>query len=162
MSMNSTGFRDLFRAHAGDIHRFARFLTGSADAADDIVAETFLRAWAGRQNLRAATAKAYLLAIARNLARDHRRRAGRWIDAPPPEGAEGGRAETTLELSLTLEALAALPERYREALALAASGLPYEAIGRLLDLPLSTVKIRVHRARLMLQSALDADPRSSR
>ena len=162
MSINNAGFRDLYRAYAGDIHRFACFLTGSADAADDIVSETFLRAWAGRQNLRAATAKAYLLAIARNLARDRQRLARRWSDVTPPERAEEGQAETALELSQTLEALAALPEGYREALALAASGLAYEAIGRLLDLPLSTVKIRVHRARLMLQSARDAAPRSQR
>jgi RNA polymerase sigma-70 factor (ECF subfamily) len=160
--MDTTTFHDLYRAHAADIFRFARYLTGSDDAAEEIVSETFLRAWAGRSAVQVATAKAYLLAIARNLARDRHRHSRRWSAAPVPEQAVSGQVEASLELALTLEAFEALPATYREPLALAASGLGYDEIGRVLGLPLSTVKIRVHRARLMLQAARSSAPRSSR
>jgi RNA polymerase sigma-70 factor, ECF subfamily len=152
----ATTFHALYQAHAGDVFRFARFLTGSADAAADITSETFLRAWAGRDTIRVETAKAYLLAIARNLARDRGRAVSRVADAEVPDVPVAGNAEARLELNRTLAAIRALPPDYREPLVLAATGVGYEEIGRLLGLPLTTVKIRVHRARLKLGTALAA------
>lgn len=160
--MDTTTFHDLYRAHATDIFRFARYLTGSDDAAEEIVSETFLRAWAGRSAVKVETAKAYLLAIARNLAKDRHRHGRRWRGTPIPEPAVRARAETSLELTRTLEALGSLPPAYREPLALAASGLAYDEIGRVLGLPVGTVKIRVHRARLVLEATLQSGSRSSK
>ena len=75
--MERTAFNDIYEAHAADVRRFARYLSGSEDLADEITAETFLRAWTGNTPVRATTARAYLLAIARNLVTDERRRAAR-------------------------------------------------------------------------------------
>lgn len=144
-----------------DVYRFARYLTASEDAADEITSETFLRAWAGRETIRVETAKAYLLAIARNLARDRGRFAKRWPDAEMPDRSVAPNAEARIELRRTLEAVRALPVEYREPLMLAASGLGYDEIGRVLGIPVSTVKIRVHRARLKLTSATSGLPGSS-
>ena len=149
-----TAFHTLYEAHAADIYRFARFLTGSDDAAADITAETFMRAWVGRDKIRAPTAKAYLLAIARNLARDRGRAASQWRTAPMPDRPVASDADTRLELHRTLAAVRALPIEYREPLMLAASGAGYGEIARLLGISVSTVKIRVHRARLKLTSVL--------
>jgi hypothetical protein len=55
------------------VHRFALFLTGDAARADDLTADTFVRAWRARDRIQHATVKAYLLAIARNLFRDQLR-----------------------------------------------------------------------------------------
>jgi RNA polymerase sigma factor (sigma-70 family) len=85
--MQAATLHTLYEAHARDVFRFARFLTGSEDAAADITSETFLRAWAGRDAVRVETAKAYLLAIARNLCRDRGRSAQRWRAAPMPDRA---------------------------------------------------------------------------
>ena len=86
--MQRVTFHTLYDAHARDVFRFARYLTGDADAAADITSETFLRAWAGREAVRVETAKAYLLAIARNLCRDRGRQARRsrcrWRGGPRP------------------------------------------------------------------------------
>jgi RNA polymerase sigma-70 factor (ECF subfamily) len=150
--MQTTTFHGLYEAHARDVWRFARYLTGSADAADDITAETFLRAWAGRERVRVTTARAYLLAIARNLAADRARAGRRWADVPVPVRTVEPNAETTLELSRALDAVRALPPQYREPLTLVASGLSYQEAGEVLGLSISTVKIRVHRARLKLVS----------
>ena len=47
-AMQRATFHSLYEAHASDVFRFARYLTGDADAAADITSETFLRAWTGR------------------------------------------------------------------------------------------------------------------
>ena len=125
-------------------------------------APTFLRAWAGRSAIRVATAKAYLLAIARNLGRDRRRFARRWPGAEVPEGAVPPDVEARLELDRVLRAVRQLPAAYGEPLMLVANGLSYEEAGRVMNLPVTTVKIRVHRARLMMTQAMTAPPGSSR
>lgn len=145
-----------------DVYRFARFLTSSEDAAAEITSETFLRAWVGRETIRVETAKAYLLAIARNLARDRGRYAKRWPDAEMPDRSVAPNAEARIELRRTLEAVRALPVEYREPLMLAASGLSYDEIGRVLEIPVSTVKIRVYRARLKLTAMTAGSAGSSR
>lgn len=158
--MQAATFHSLYEAHAADVFRFARYLTGSADAAADVTSETFLRAWAGRDAVRVATAKAYLFAIARNLCRDRHRDASRWTTAPVPERAAPPDAEAKIELQRTFDAIAGLPIDYREPLLMAASGMSYDEIARLLGITTGTVKIRVHRARLKLVDMTAARPRS--
>jgi len=46
------GFHELYERHAGDVYRFALFLTGNAALADDLVSETFVRAWNARGTIR--------------------------------------------------------------------------------------------------------------
>ena len=102
MTTGETTFHSLYDAHAADVFRFARYLTGSDDAAADVTSETFLRAWAGRDAIRAGTAKAYLLTIARNLVRDG------WQRVSAYRRTHGGQFPATLaELGPQLEAQAA-------------------------------------------------------
>jgi len=132
-----TVFSELFQAHSRDVYRFALFLSGDHDLAEDIVSETFIRVWHARDRLDLTTVKAYLLAIARNLFLDERRRAARrtalvdeHADPRPRSRTVGlvarraaGRADGT----------AALPEADRAAILLRAEeGLSYDEIGALL------------------------------
>ena len=155
----TTTFHSLYEAHAKDVYRFARFLTGSDDAAADVTSETFLRAWAGRDTIRLDTARAYLLAIARNLVRDRARASSRIADGEVPETAVPPNAEARIELGRTLDAVRALAPEYRDPLLLAVSGVGYGEIGRMLGLSVATVKIRVHRARAKLGAVLTAPGR---
>lgn len=157
--MQPPTFHSLYEGNANDIFRFARFLTRSDDAAADITSETFLRAWAGRDTIRATTARAYLFAIARNLCRDRARSARQWPEAPMPDRAVGPAAEARVELRRTLDAAATLPDAYREPLLLAASGVSFDEIGAILGISANTVKIRVHRARLKLAAAVETAAR---
>ena len=68
------GFHELYERHAADVRRFALFLTGHPALADDLVSETFVRAWTARGSIRDATVRAYLLTITRNLWRDMQRK----------------------------------------------------------------------------------------
>ena len=63
-------FRALYERYYTDVYRFALFLTGDAARAEDLTADTFVRAWTARDRIRQNTVRAYLLTIARNLFRD--------------------------------------------------------------------------------------------
>ena len=69
------GFRDLYERYYPDVFRFALFLTGDVARAEDLTADTFVRAWTARDRIRQETVRAYLLTITRNLFRDHLRAA---------------------------------------------------------------------------------------
>ena len=153
-----TSLEELYRRHAQDVFRFAYWLSGSRSEAEDITSETFVRAWAGAEDLRMNTVRAYLITIARNLYLQSRRRAGR-EDSLDVDVADHGpgpdeQAERRDELNQVRAALQKLSEGDRAALLMHAElELPYDEIARGLGLSLSAVKVRVHRARLKLAGA---------
>jgi len=148
------GFSDLYQRHSGDVYRFALYLSGDPNLAEDITAESFLRVWQSAAPVRLGSVKAYLLAIARNLFLHEVRRVQRLTEleeripaAVSLEKQTGVRAE----LDRVLADLGALPEADRAAVLLRAEdGLSYEEIAEVLGLPVATVKVKVHRARLKL------------
>ena len=60
-------FEQLYVAYSPDVYRFANWLTGNSDDAEDITSETFVRAWRNFDAVRTETLKAYLFTIARNI-----------------------------------------------------------------------------------------------
>lgn len=152
----ATDWERLYHEYSADVRRFAFWLSGDAAAADDITSETFVRAWAGTGEIRAATAKAYLITIARNLFRSEWRRKRRDADLDPDTAdPRPGPEETVMrgrELERALLALRELPEEDRAALLMRAeSHLGYEEIGRALGMSAGAVRVRVHRARRKLK-----------
>ena len=164
-------FTVLFRRHAPHIQRYVVRRLGP-DAADDIVAETFLLAFRHRDRYDAAHADArpWLYGIATNLIGRHRRAEVRLYRALARTGADpvtepftdrvddrvsAGHASRQLAT-----ALARLPADSRDTLLLAAwSGLSYEEIAVALGVPVGTVRSRLSRARGKLRRALgDTDP----
>jgi RNA polymerase sigma-70 factor (ECF subfamily) len=153
--MDRTDFHQLYEAHARDVYRFAMYLTRSKQEAEDVTAEVFLRAWAGVDAIRHVTARAYLIAIARNIARDRMRKARRETGIDREFESSGATGEQRLDFERTLEALQALPEELREPLTMSAvGGMTYEDVARELGLSLPTVKIRIFRARQKLAAQM--------
>ena len=152
-------FSELYRTHAGDVHRFVLFLSGDPALADDILSETFIRLWYARDRVDLTTVKGYLLAIARNLFLADRRHARR-ITAlderardtrPDPER----RAHANLELQAVLAALQTLPEVDRAAVLLRAEeGMSYDEVAATLAISPVAARVKVHRARLKLAEAM--------
>ena len=157
-----TEFEALYRRYAQDVYRFSFYLCGEHATAEDITSETFVRAWNASGEIRAATAKAYLFAIARNFHLETLRRvrptAGARAapldenlpdTAAGPDQAAAGRSE----LAQVMAALAELPEEDRTVLLLRArEEWPYEEIARATGLSLAAVKVKIHRARLRLSA----------
>ena len=120
-----------------------------------MTSETFIRVWSSPEPLRLATVKAYLLAIARNLWLMERRRSVRRQDLDDTIADAGHavarRLEMKDELERVLRVLQEFPEVDRAALLMRADeGLSYEEIALAVGLPVATVKVKVHRARLKL------------
>jgi RNA polymerase sigma-70 factor, ECF subfamily len=150
-----TDWSALYRKYAPDVYRFALYLSGERSAAEDLTAETFVRAWTAPERIVAATVKGYLFTIARNLFLQERRKGSRQaeLDREPSDGqaspeVQAGRKE---ELRAVLAGMQKLPEVDRAALLMrAVDGMPYEEIARALGLSLAAAKVKVHRARLTL------------
>jgi RNA polymerase sigma-70 factor (ECF subfamily) len=152
-------FAALYTRYAQEVFRFAFFLSGNRELAEDIAAETFARALTAGERIRPGSVKAYLLAVARNLFLDWARTQGRATSLseehletadlrPNPELVAASRSD----LEAMLAALQQLPEGERAALLMSAwDGLPYEQIAAALGCSISAVKVRIHRARLHLR-----------
>jgi RNA polymerase sigma-70 factor (ECF subfamily) len=159
MSMNLLTFNQLYHTYAKDVHRFAFWLCGDTDEANDITLETFERAWLADSEIRTETVKAYLFTIARNRflykRRRHKRHTSLNEAMPDTAIALETRTELQSELQLTLEAMQQLPEIDRAVLILRAEeGLSYEEIARTTGLTVVAAKVKVFRARAKLVSLL--------
>ena len=154
----ATTFSELYQAHAGDVRRFALFLSGDPALADDITSARRSSGCGMRGSGSIfATVKAYVLTIARNLFLEHHRRASRLgvlgerVDQrPDPEEQAGARAE----LRAVLSALQTLPDADRAAVLLRADEqLSSEEIAAMLGISPGAARVKVHRARLKLAEA---------
>jgi RNA polymerase sigma-70 factor (ECF subfamily) len=158
-TFSDVDFHQLYARYAGDVHRFALYLSGNRALAEDITSETFLRAWSSGAPIREATVKAYLFTIARNVYLLEVRRTSRitGLDESLPSGAtaEDERLAQRSALDRVLRALRALPEIDRAALLMRTHHeMSYEEIAHTLCLSLSAAKVKVHRARLKLAAAV--------
>ena len=148
----------LYERYAPDVRRFALFLCGDPVMADEITSDTFVRAWLAREKIRELTVKSYLYAIARNAYVDLHRRAARHteLDAQMPDAHISAQThlEQRAEVDAVLAALQQLPEIDRTVLLMRAfDEMPYEEIAVALDIPVTTAKVKVHRARAKLMQA---------
>jgi RNA polymerase sigma factor (sigma-70 family) len=159
-------FAALFDRHAALIHRYAARRLG-AEAADDVMAETFAVAFQRRRDydLERVDARPWLYGIATNLIRGHRRaEARRWRAMAREVAGAGAESEAdSAAARVTAQAargelarvLAGLPSRQRDVLLLYAwADLEYEEIAQALGLPVGTVRSRLHRARAAMKEGL--------
>jgi RNA polymerase sigma factor (sigma-70 family) len=159
-------FEVVFRRHAGRIHRYALRRLG-ADAADDVVAETFLAAFQQRATYQRDRADAgpWLYGIATHLIGRHRRleikqyrvlaRSGVDPLAEPFTDGVDARVSAGSASRRLAAALAKLPAAQRDVLLLVAWGeLSYEQAAQALGVPVGTVRSRLSRARGTLRQYL--------
>jgi len=166
VSARPTTFHDAYVRYAGDVCRFAHWLTGNAEEARDITSETFVRAFTGDVEPRMETVKAYLFTIAQNLHRQRWRRARREEPLsetlPDPALAPDEVAAGRDEFHRALAAVQTLPELDRAVLLLRAEeGLAYEEIATITGLSVTAAKVRVFRARARLAELLQPKTESS-
>lgn len=164
-------FASIFDRHSATLHRYLARRLG-ADAADDLLAETFLVAFGKRADFDTSrpSARPWLYGIAANLVADHRRREvrrGRLQLLVPPErdpdchaDLVAGRVSAQAQQEQLQDALDALETRDREVVLLIAwEELSYAEVAEALDIPVGTVRSRLSRARVKLRAALGgSDP----
>jgi RNA polymerase sigma-70 factor (ECF subfamily) len=163
--------RELVEKSAPRIYRLALRVLGDPDEADDVVQETYIRAWERIDELRDPSAvMGWLSRIARNAARDRlrwwkrRRResfdeAGAALAHLVEQAGSAPLADEALAAAETgaavARAVAALPDKHRVVLLLReADGMSYEEIAESLGIAVGTVESRLHRARAALARRL--------
>jgi len=159
-------FETLFERHFTAIFRYVGRRLGR-QAAEDVAAEVFLRAFElrGRYDGGHADARPWLFGIAANLVRhswrDEQRRLRALARRPAtpaavPDDAEG-RLDSRAQAPRLAQALAELRADEREVLLLVAwAELTYDEVARALDIPLGTVRSRLHRARAHMSARIGA------
>jgi RNA polymerase sigma-70 factor (ECF subfamily) len=175
-SPGRVGFEEEALPHLDAVYRFALRLAGTPDQAEDLVQETFLRAYGAWDQYTPGTkAKSWLFTICRNVflrGRDRARRHDRiveetaggdragpssvspvWasVDGVDPEGDFFG-AIVDEEI---VRAIEELPDEFGMVIVLSdLEGLAYAEIAELLEMPVGTVKSRLFRGRRRLQERL--------
>jgi RNA polymerase sigma-70 factor (ECF subfamily) len=150
-----TNFHELYQEHAQDVYRFAYWLCGDAQDAEDITSETFVRALTATGEIKVETVKGYLLTIAKNVAFKRSKQAKRFTFLGPNlraalDGPEKA-VETNLNLQSAMRFMQTLPAIDRAALLMhVQDGLTYEEIATALGISLSAAKVKIHRARMKL------------
>lgn len=158
-------FAMLFRRHQGAVYRFARLMTGSSPAAEDVVQEVFLVLMkdAARYDADRAALTTYLFGVARRVTRRRLLRERRFVGIGTTIGPS--RWGVTPDVSAALErrdalqqlrcAILSLPSRYREVVVLCdLEGVAYDAAAASIGCAVGTIRSRLHRARRLLATKL--------
>ncbi len=161
-------FDELVKRYYRQIYRFLVRFTGRKDLAEDLTQEIFLKVYSSIGMFdESRKFKPWLFAVAANKARDSLRsiqRAAKKVNFEPQKGNEDGLSLIDIIPSEDNEAphikmikqetaemvrasLAEMPDQLREILILAYyERMPYKTIAETLDIPLGTVKSRLHKA----------------
>jgi len=155
MDPTPTQLEQLYNEIGPSLLGYFRRQPALASAAEDLLQDTFVRALTHPDRLRASTSqRAYLFGIARHVGIDALRRqrtAGTLpADAPAATETPDGRLEPMRR------AISRLPETQRETLILKLQqDLSYAEIAEVLDVPVGTVRSRLHLALLHLRRVLN-------
>jgi RNA polymerase sigma-70 factor (ECF subfamily) len=156
---------------ADQVYRVARRLVGTREEAEDLVQETYARAFRSWRSYTPGTnLRAWLFRILTNLNIDRGRRAQR---APATEPLEEGdyflynrleqegeapdeeRVVERLSQDGVVHALSAVPHDFRDVIVLVDIGdFSYQEAAQILDVPIGTVMSRLHRGRRILKQEL--------
>ena len=162
------GFEDVVTQQQRKVHSFAHYFLGSPEEAEDVTQEVFLKLWKNWSKVDLERVRPWLLRVTRNACYDRlrkKRSTARVINMdtdpeivesspgrdPGPE-VDAQRADFRRHITGELQKLG---EPYRSILILREiEGLRYREISEILDLPLNTVRVYIHRGRKQLREQL--------
>jgi RNA polymerase sigma-70 factor, ECF subfamily len=166
----TAAFGQLVQKYQDRLYNTVVHVAGNAEDAKDVVQEAFVQAFLKLESFQGASAfYTWLYRIAFNVAATHRRRrasrhAAEQAAISDGQGANGAahageaaseRLESQERCRQVRYAIAQLAEEYRVVLVLREmEGYCYETIAEVLDLPVGTVRSRLHRARMQLREQL--------
>lgn len=144
---------------------YALYFLGRREEAEDVVQEVYMRLWQHREEVDGSRVDGWLVSVTRNACRDQlrRRRVRSAVDVDSellPEVASPGRlpdAEASAALldDVLRTALARLPDPQKSIVILREiQDMSYREIADALDLPMTTVKVYLHRGRRALRVEL--------
>jgi RNA polymerase sigma-70 factor (ECF subfamily) len=151
-------FEKLVNAVSSDLYRYAFMMCRNKAMAEDLVQETFMRAWRFMDSLRdEKKAKSWLMTtLRREFARQFERYQPHFDDVELEQIA--GNEAVNPDVWVVRRGLAKLPDKYREVLVLQViGGYTGAEMAQMLELPRATVNTRLFRARQQLRELLEDD-----
>ncbi|MCT9932732.1 RNA polymerase sigma factor [Planotetraspora sp. A-T 1434] len=149
----------LHERYSGPLFVFLYRLSGDRGTAEEILQDTLLAVWRSAATYRSrSSVSTWLFGVARRQAHNRLRGAPPPTAAEPSDGADlrAGPEELALGGDRVRRALVRLPLPQREVVVLAFLGdLSHQEIAEVLDIPVGTVKSRLHHARATLRGCLD-------
>jgi RNA polymerase sigma-70 factor (ECF subfamily) len=150
------------------VYSLARYSLGSAQDAEDITQEVFIRLWENWDRVDPERVEGWLIRVTSNACVDFRRKRSARPEAgtprvptlaidgcPSPESEPSAAAESTELRSRVADAIARLQEPYRSLLILREiEGRSYSEISQALGMSMPSVKVNLHRARARLTELL--------
>ena len=165
-------FQNVVMPHKNDLYNYALAIARNSDDAQDLVQETYFKAYKNYHQFEGGTnSKAWMFMILKNTFINNYRKLKREpskVDYDEIEDIyENIKSEQSKDNNLDLDfynnlfdddlssALAKLPEKMKEVFLLCdLEGYSYEEISEIVDIPIGTVRSRLHRARKLLQDEL--------
>lgn len=165
-------FNTEFIPHIDSMYNFAFRLTNDEDDANDLVQDTYMKAFRFINSFQQGTnAKAWLFRILKNsFINDYRKKSKQpakvdYQEVETTYNSESTDAESTTDLRTetvqdmigdeVATALNSLPVDFRTVIILCdIEGFTYEEMAKILDIPIGTVRSRLHRARNLLKEKL--------
>ena len=166
-SVRHRRFEKEMMPYMDQLFNYATYLSGDREQASDLLQDTYMKAYRFFDKFESGTnAKAWLYRIMKNTYINEYRRTHRQPEIvefdeqiSPYQMQAGGRNDNDLRNMLDTQmfdddiagALAGLPEKFKSVIVLRdLEELPYEEIAEVLEIPIGTVRSRLHRARALL------------
>lgn len=149
-------FAEIYSRHSSRIYAYCRRFLGNKEDAQDVFQETFIRFLDSTKQDRVMTnVPAFLLKIARNLCVNVKRKDKKPVSFEEYMVSDNRDGDNNELLTLIKMALDILPDEYKDIFILREyDGLSYQDIADMVDVPLSTVKIRIFRAKQKIRDIL--------
>ncbi|HOJ16138.1 MAG: sigma-70 family RNA polymerase sigma factor [Caldisericia bacterium] len=162
MSEEKELFENYFIKYKDDVYRVAYYYTRNSDEAEDLVQDTFIRAYKFFSKFKKNTNfKSWILKIMRNIyiTKSKKKSKENNIKNHEVDISKNYSLENDYLDSITIsdirDAILMLPREFREVIILSdISGLMYEDIAKIIKVPVGTVRSRLHRGRLILKERL--------
>ena len=159
-------FTELVTGHTSPLKAFAMKLTRNPAAAEDLTQDTMLKAFVNAEKFQTGTnIKAWLYTIMRNIFINNYRRAmksGIFNDPTDDQYfinssslTHRNEGESNLVMKEIEVAMKGLNEKLRVPFMMSYRGFKYDEIAKELQIPLGTVKVRIHNARKVLMGKLE-------
>ena len=146
-------FDDFLKEHAGPVTLYARATCGIQHLVDDVVQETFIRAWRYYPTLRAeSSSRSWIISICRNTILDLSKK---WPSSAESAHLEQPDPHDAFRQNDLLNLMQYLSHEHREVLVLCGLlGYDYETASEIVQIPIGTVRSRLARAREAMSTLL--------
>jgi RNA polymerase sigma-70 factor (ECF subfamily) len=163
--LNAREFERVVMDSRDRLFGYAMYLLGRRPEAEDVVQEAYMRLWQNRKMIDSSRTNGWLVSVTRNLCRDQlrRRKVRSHVDISTDvvestagtEPATDTDAATSVFRDMLDAALGKLPDPQKSIVVLREiQGMSYREIGDALDLPMTTVKVYLHRGRQAIRKEL--------